>query len=233
MPTLSSLAPLLTPAALPSLRVYPLFSQLRYPPVLDPRLEEAAAELAAIMKDIAGMRDAAEGDRAAEAAAIAAADGDEAAAEAAAAAADPTMRARIDSLQTRLREIVGTGKGAAAGEEEDGKDGDEEEEEPEEVDSEAGDEDDDDLPVLDSGGEDEEEDEEDDEEEAAAAQRNTAAARSGGRASTSAVALLGEDDEDEDDDMPLGERPGCDRGSAEGGVRHRVTGCGRAGGQRL
>nr|A8JBB2.1 RecName: Full=Pescadillo homolog [Chlamydomonas reinhardtii] len=44
-------------AALPSLRVYPLFSQLRYPPVLDPRLEEAAAELAAIMKDIAGMEE--------------------------------------------------------------------------------------------------------------------------------------------------------------------------------
>ncbi|KAG2433092.1 hypothetical protein HYH02_012795 [Chlamydomonas schloesseri] len=208
---------------------------LRYPPVLDRKLEEAAAELAAIMQEIAGMRDTAEVDRAAEAAAIAAADGDEAAAEAAAAAADPTMRARIESLQTRLREIVGTGKAAGGGEgagaedEADDDDG-EEEAEPEEVDSEAGDEDDDDVPVLDSGGEDddneEEDDDEDDEEAEAAATRNTAAARSGGRASTSAAALLGDDDDDEDDDMPLARAAPDADGDADAGTRAAGGACG-------
>ncbi|GFR53151.1 hypothetical protein Agub_g15871, partial [Astrephomene gubernaculifera] len=178
---------------------------LRYPPLLDPRLEQAAAELAAIMKDIAGVRDVAEGDRRAQ---DAAANGGSADGTDAAAADDPEMRARIESLQSRLREIVGAaGEGADAAAEGtamvEGED-----KESEEPDSEAGDEEDDDVPILDSGDDDEDEDDDDDEDEEEGLpqqQRPTpaaldAAARSGGRTSTSAAALLGDDDDEDHDD---------------------------------
>lgn len=79
-------------------------SQLRYPPLLDPKLESAAAELAGIMKSLAGLRDAVEADRAAGAGT--AADGGEGQG---ASATDPNMKARMDSLHSRLREIVGEG----------------------------------------------------------------------------------------------------------------------------
>ncbi len=120
-----------------------LVSQLSYPPMLDPKLEEAAAELAAIMKDIAGLRDTAEGDRAAAAKAVEG--GQEG--EGAEAGAGEEMQARIESLQNRLREIVGQGAEEEGGEGQEGEGKEAEEEE----DSEAGD-DDDEPPVLDTGG---------------------------------------------------------------------------------
>ncbi|EFJ52618.1 hypothetical protein VOLCADRAFT_54970, partial [Volvox carteri f. nagariensis] len=95
---------------------------LRYPPLLDPRLEEAAAELAGIMKAKAAT---------------------EANGDAAPAVDDAKMRARIESLQSRLREIVGVE------EKDEGEEGAEPEDKDEE-DSEA-DDDGDDAPVLDSG----------------------------------------------------------------------------------
>ncbi|GLC41828.1 hypothetical protein PLESTM_001249900 [Pleodorina starrii] len=166
---------------------------LRYPPLLDSRLEEAAAELAGIMKDIAGVRDVAEGDRVQDAKDKEAAPATDGSAK----EDDEQMRARIETLQSRLREIVGV-EDKAGGEGDDAGDKSSEEEE----DSEAGD-DDDDEPLLDSGGEDSDDDEEDEEEEEAGPGKSgklDAAARSGGRASTSAVALLGDDDDDDDDD---------------------------------
>lgn len=113
--------------------------------MLDPKLEEAAAELAAIMKDIAGLRDTAEGDRAAAAKAVEGGQEGEGA-EAEGGAGEQEMQARIESLQNRLREIVGHG-----GEEEGGEGQEGEAKEEEEEDSEAGD-DDDEPPVLDTGG---------------------------------------------------------------------------------
>ncbi|KXZ46900.1 hypothetical protein GPECTOR_39g394 [Gonium pectorale] len=179
---------------------------LRYPPVLDKRLEEAAAELAGIMKDIAGVRDVAEGDRAQGAGSgegAAGADGGDAD------ASDPQMRARIESLQTRLREIVGV-------EEAEGDADAADVEEEDEPDSEADGEEDDEPPVLDSGGEDDDEDDEEEEEEGGA--KLDAAARSGGKASTSTAALLGDDDDDEDDDdMPADRR--ADAADVDAGTR--------------
>ncbi|KAG2488833.1 hypothetical protein HYH03_012632 [Edaphochlamys debaryana] len=167
---------------------------LRYPPLLDQRLEEAAAELAGIMKDIAGLRDTAETDRAADAAAA----GEGAAAAAGAGEGDAEMQARIDSLQGRLRELVGAG-----GEAEEGADDDEaeEEEEEEEPDSEADAEEDDDEPILDTGGSDSDDAEEDEEEDdEAGSEEGDEAARRRASGARPVSALLGDDSEEDNDD---------------------------------
>ncbi|GLI67532.1 hypothetical protein VaNZ11_011746, partial [Volvox africanus] len=158
---------------------------LRYPPLLDARLEAAAAELAAIMKDIAGVRDVSEGDRALGGKAVT-----EGALECAA-ANEMEMKARIESLQSRLREIVGAaveagGEGTASDKDNENKGSSElEEDEP---------------PVLDSGTDDDDEDDDDDDGlgKGEYLSKLDAVARSGGRTSTSA--MLWDDDEDNDDD---------------------------------
>ncbi|GIL89722.1 hypothetical protein Vretimale_16621 [Volvox reticuliferus] len=159
---------------------------LRYPPVLDARLEAAAAELAAIMKDIAVMRDVAEGDRALDAKAASEATVNGHQAPEGAAADDVEMRARIESLQSRLREIVGAaeiGEGGGSDQDDDGEKGSES--------------DDDEPPVLDSGTDDDDDEGSGEGEESA---RLHTEALGGGLKSASAAAMLWDDDEDNGDD---------------------------------
>lgn len=134
--------------------------QLRYPPLLDPKLESAAAELAGIMKSLAGLRDAAEGDRAVSAAGAIGSSADASAAGAGPAPSEneAVTQARMKSLHARLREIVGQGDdddvaakaGISGGGDGEGSDDDEE------VDSEADSQDDDNEPFEIDSGEDHE-----------------------------------------------------------------------------
>jgi len=158
---------------------------LQYPPVLDARLEQAAAGLAALMRDIADAQDTARAQRAAAAAAGGGGERAATAADAAAAAAAeaPDVVQRIGTLAARIKQLEAEAEGGDDDDQKSDDVDDDEEEEEDAIDSGAGD-----KEQEDSDGSDDGDDGDDDEAEESSGDGDGAAGEGGAGKAAAAAA---------------------------------------------